>query len=356
MRREHPKLRHHVTGRGFVEIKGKRFYCGPWKNQDAQPSTETIENYNRAISGDLSWHTSQQESELQDWELYDDVLLEEAAEEYLSNMTRLAKIESHFELKLAIRNLTHSLGWIRLRSFGSRLLTDHLSYYPQDLNVVEHFVLWCWATGICPGSWLERLFPGRADIRKLLASPGLNVSWFCEVENNYRWDWLYPPDIYTRSLADVGHVGMVNVFEKLGRKPAYHRFEGRVSGVYFLFACGELGYIGSAVDIARRIRAHRRSKWFDSYTFIESSPFVRQYLEALYILKYRPVLNGLHNGDLKSYMVPSHREIVHSMHMPVSIRNLGRSCGKVWYDIDFRYWREFEPLYYLKHTSAKSPA
>lgn len=71
-------------------------------------------------------------------------------------------------------------------------------------------------------------------------------------------------------------------------------------GVYFLIKDDEIIYIGQSINIAHRIASHR-DKDFDSMAFIGCLKTDLDVLESLYILAYRPKLNGsLGNSDIPS--------------------------------------------------------
>ena len=81
------------------------------------------------------------------------------------------------------------------------------------------------------------------------------------------------------------------LLEKNGFKP----------GVYFLFRCMELVYIGESQCVMPRICQHYGQKNFDAYRIYAVMPIEkeRKALERKLIRKHRPILNTQHNDNLK---------------------------------------------------------
>lgn len=71
---------------------------------------------------------------------------------------------------------------------------------------------------------------------------------------------------------------------------------GDACGVYFLISSDEIIYIGQSVNIASRISGHR-DKDFDSVAFVTCKKQELDILESLYIIAYRPKLNGYAGGN-----------------------------------------------------------
>lgn len=66
---------------------------------------------------------------------------------------------------------------------------------------------------------------------------------------------------------------------------------GPLCGVYFLFSGDDLIYVGQSVNILSRLLEHT-GKGFDSFTYILCERDELDDLEAAYILRYMPRLNG----------------------------------------------------------------
>ena len=61
-------------------------------------------------------------------------------------------------------------------------------------------------------------------------------------------------------------------------------------GIYFLFANGQLMYVGRSINLWRRIEEHKRRS-FDSYSFVPCQVADLTRLEARYIDKFKPPWN-----------------------------------------------------------------
>lgn len=71
---------------------------------------------------------------------------------------------------------------------------------------------------------------------------------------------------------------------------------GDACGVYFLIKDNEIVYIGQSINIASRITQHR-DKEFDSVSYVACHRSELDVLESLYILAYKPPLNGVAGGN-----------------------------------------------------------
>lgn len=71
-----------------------------------------------------------------------------------------------------------------------------------------------------------------------------------------------------------------------------HKFTANpVMGIYFLWDCDNLVYIGQSTDIYKRISEHRGVKKFTHFSFIECIESKLDKLERTYIQTYNPILN-----------------------------------------------------------------
>lgn len=64
-----------------------------------------------------------------------------------------------------------------------------------------------------------------------------------------------------------------------------------LSGVYFLFAGGELVYVGQSVNVFVRLAAHMREKDFDRWSYVLCGRDELDTLETRFIKAFRPPLN-----------------------------------------------------------------
>lgn len=71
---------------------------------------------------------------------------------------------------------------------------------------------------------------------------------------------------------------------------------GDACGVYFLIKDKVIVYIGQSINIASRITQHR-DKEFDSVSYVACEKSELDILESLYILAYKPPLNGIAGGN-----------------------------------------------------------
>lgn len=71
---------------------------------------------------------------------------------------------------------------------------------------------------------------------------------------------------------------------------------GDACGVYFLIKDKVIVYIGQSINIASRITQHR-DKDFDSVSYVACHRSELDVLESLYILAYKPPLNGMAGGN-----------------------------------------------------------
>lgn len=66
---------------------------------------------------------------------------------------------------------------------------------------------------------------------------------------------------------------------------------GRVTGIYFLIANGEVVYVGQSINVHARVASHMAEKHFDRVAIVECSAPNLDELELLYIQKFKPSLN-----------------------------------------------------------------
>lgn len=71
---------------------------------------------------------------------------------------------------------------------------------------------------------------------------------------------------------------------------------GDACGVYFLIKNKKIVYIGQSINIASRVTQHR-DKDFDSVSYVSCDRSELDVLESLYILAYKPPLNGIAGGN-----------------------------------------------------------
>jgi excinuclease UvrABC nuclease subunit len=72
----------------------------------------------------------------------------------------------------------------------------------------------------------------------------------------------------------------------------------KLSGIYFLIKDKEIVYIGQSGDVHARLSQHK-FKDFDSVSVITCNADKLDKIESIYIMTYRPKLNGLlSNGDI----------------------------------------------------------
>lgn len=64
-----------------------------------------------------------------------------------------------------------------------------------------------------------------------------------------------------------------------------------IIGIYFLWDCDKLVYIGQSTDIYKRIYEHRNVKKFTKFSFIECLEYELNDFEKKYIQTYNPILN-----------------------------------------------------------------
>jgi hypothetical protein len=65
-----------------------------------------------------------------------------------------------------------------------------------------------------------------------------------------------------------------------------------VSGVYFVWRCGEIAYVGRANCIATRLASHHKAQAGDYISVVKMDAGVTWVAEPYYIWKYQPRLNG----------------------------------------------------------------
>ena len=105
-------------------------------------------------------------------------------------------------------------------------------------------------------------------------------------------------DFLSGNLSDISPVlkqtnfCLVPISEIVRKSSSY----GNVCGVYFLIKDSEIVYIGQSINIASRITQHR-DKEFDSVSYVACHRSELDILESLYILAYKPPLNGTAGGN-----------------------------------------------------------
>ncbi len=70
-----------------------------------------------------------------------------------------------------------------------------------------------------------------------------------------------------------------------------HSKSKTIVGVYFLYKAEKLVYIGQSGDVFNRVNIHRKTKDFDTYSYIEMGIDSAKLYERLLINKYTPELN-----------------------------------------------------------------
>ena len=74
--------------------------------------------------------------------------------------------------------------------------------------------------------------------------------------------------------------------------------KSHIIGVYFLFDCGKLVYVGQSTNVLKRIGDHIKSvKVFDSHAVIECLEETLLDLESAYIMEYKPYYNVMSNNS-----------------------------------------------------------
>ena len=74
------------------------------------------------------------------------------------------------------------------------------------------------------------------------------------------------------------------------------RPQRKLCGVYFLIENNEIVYVGQSVNVHARVASHHHGKVFSYFTCIECPQSHLNSLEALYIHKFSPPLNGRGGG------------------------------------------------------------
>lgn len=81
--------------------------------------------------------------------------------------------------------------------------------------------------------------------------------------------------------------------------------EFKLCGIYFLFECGKLVYIGQSMDIYVRVSQHSNSgKAFDTVRFIACEPDKMSFYETRWIKRFKPCLNSNMGGSRKTIPIP----------------------------------------------------
>lgn len=95
-------------------------------------------------------------------------------------------------------------------------------------------------------------------------------------------------------FSDYGIVTKQPKFALLSQETLIQQAKSNLSicGIYFLIKDNEIVYIGQSTNIFARLSGHG-NKDFDSVTFVPCEKSELNIMESLYILAYRPKLNGM---------------------------------------------------------------
>lgn len=111
-------------------------------------------------------------------------------------------------------------------------------------------------------------------------------------------DLLKEIDLMNGNLSDIAPVLSQTRFSLVPESALIEKSlsYGDACGVYFLIKDMAIVYIGQSINIASRITQHR-DKEFDSVSYVACEKSEMDILESLYILAYKPPLNGIAGGN-----------------------------------------------------------